>query len=197
MEYVGQNVNRVTDDHILGIRCIRHDALSYILDDLYIGLCQIQAGHAGFSGDTASDTHDIGVHSIAVVASANHRRRVERRTLIDIQGFTLGLLLVHVNQQDLRSNALHHQIVGNSCTHRTRTDHSNLTHNSTLFLHDTAERLFILLLSILSYRYRFSLSIRMYLFHRVYQKVYLYNKKLSLQDNHKDSFDYIMLTDRS
>ena len=136
VEHISQNVHGVTDDDILGLGGNRHDALGHILDDVYIGLCQVQAGHAGLSGNTAGDNHNVGAHCILIVTGADNRRRMEGSALVNIQCFAFRLLLVDIYQQDLRGNALNHQIVCNRCANAACTNNRNLTHTFKSPFHD-------------------------------------------------------------
>ena len=136
MEHISQNIHRVTDDDILGIGSHRNDALGHILDDVYIGLCQVQAGHAGLSGNTAGDNHNVGAHCILIVTGADNRGRMEGSALVNIQCFAFRLLLVDIYQQDLRGNALNHQIVCNRCANAACTNNRNLTHTFKSPFHD-------------------------------------------------------------
>ena len=136
VEHISQNVHRVTDDDILGLGGNRYDALGHFLNDVYIGLSQVQAGHAGLSSNTAGNDHDIGTSCIRIVTCTDNRRRMEGSSLVNIQCFAFRLLLVDIYQQDLRGNALNHQIVCNRCANAACTNNRNLTHTFKSPFHD-------------------------------------------------------------
>ena len=132
MEYISQNIHRVGNDYINGMGCVLHHVLSHILQNIHIGLSQVQAAHAGLSGNAAGDHNNIRISGIFIIAGTDDCRRMERCALINIQRLTEGFFSIDIHQNNLGGNALHHQVVGNCRAHTACADHTDLTHNHPL-----------------------------------------------------------------
>ena len=50
-KYIGQNVHRVADDDVDGVRRRLHDLGRDLLDDVHVGLGQFNSGLSGLAGD--------------------------------------------------------------------------------------------------------------------------------------------------
>ena len=118
----------VGNDNIDGIGSRGHDLGCDILEDLDVGLCQLQTGLAGLSGNAGGDDHDVGILGIGVFTAADDGRCAERNALIHVQRLAKGLGLVDVNHENLRGDTHGHHIVGNGGTHAACTDDSNFSH---------------------------------------------------------------------
>ena len=129
VEHVGQHVHGIRNEDIDGLRRDAHNLRGDVLEDVDVHLRKLQPGLAGLSRKAGGDDHDVGVCRRLIVARTDDGGRTERRALIDVQRLAERLLLVDVDQHDLRSRTLNHQVVGNGRTDTARANHSNLTHN--------------------------------------------------------------------
>ena len=129
-KHIGQNINRIGNDDVVRIGSMGHNIGRHLLQDINVGLCQIQAGHAGLSGHTTGDDDDIRAICILISAGTHDGRRMERSALVNIHSLALCLLCVHVHQQDLGSNALDHQVIGNGSADTAGTDDGNFAHRN-------------------------------------------------------------------
>lgn len=127
-EHIGQHVDRVGDDDIDRIRRSLDDLRRDVLDDIDVGLRQIQTALTGLSRHTGGDDHNVRALGVLIVAGTHDRRRTERRALINIQCLAECLLLVDIDQQDLRCDSLDHQIVGNGRADAARANNSDFAH---------------------------------------------------------------------
>ena len=129
VEHVGQHVHGIRNEDIDGLRRDTHNLRGDVLEDVDVHLRKLQPGLAGLSRKAGGDDHDVGVCRRLIVARTDDGGRTERRALIDVQRLTERLLLVDVDQHDLGSRTLNHQVVGNGRADAARANHSNLTHN--------------------------------------------------------------------
>ena len=128
VEHIRQHVDRVRYDNIDGVRRGSCDLRGNVLDDVDVGLRQLQPALSGLAGKTRGNNDNVGAGGRVIVAGADDRRRTERRALIDIHGLAKGLLLIDVDQDDLRCGALDHQVVRNRGADASRADNSDLAH---------------------------------------------------------------------
>ena len=132
MEHISQYIHRVGNDHIDGLRRILHYILGNILQNVDIGLSQIQTGHTGLSCYTAGNDNDIGIYSIVIVTGTDNRRRMERSALVNIQRLTDRLFGIDIDQHDFGGDTLHHQIIGYGCAYAACSDYANFAHKNPL-----------------------------------------------------------------
>ena len=101
-----------------------------ILDDVDVGLRQLQPALPGLAGKTRGDDDDVGARRGVIVAGADDRRGTERRALINVHRLAERLLLVDVDQDDLGRGTLDHQVVCDRGADAACADNSDLTHNA-------------------------------------------------------------------
>ena len=130
VEHVGQHVDRVGDDDIDRVRRGGGDLRGDVLEDVDVGLRQLQPALPGLAGKTRGDDDDVGARRGVIVAGADDRRGTERRTLINVHRLAERLLLVDVDQDDLGRGTLDHQIVCDRGADAACADNSDLTHNA-------------------------------------------------------------------
>ena len=81
VEHVGQHIHRVGDDQIYRVGGVRHNLRRDILQDVHIGLRQLQPRLAGLSGDAGGDDDNVGALRLRIVAAADDGRGTERDSL--------------------------------------------------------------------------------------------------------------------
>ena len=133
-KYIGENIHGVGYDDINCGGGVLDGVLSHILDDVDVGLRQIQTGHAGLSGHATGDDDDVRTHDGRIIATTDDGGGVEGSALIDIQCFAEGFLLVYIHQNDLRGNTLDHKVVCYGSANITSANNTDLTHMITFFL---------------------------------------------------------------
>ena len=129
---IGENIHRICHQNIDGIRCVLYDLGGDALENVYIGLSQLQTGLAGLTGHTGGDDDDIRTLSILIAAGTNDGRRAERSALVNIQCFAKSLFLIDINENDLAGNSLHHDIVGDGSTDTACANNSDLCRHDIL-----------------------------------------------------------------
>ena len=130
VEHVGQHVDRVGDDDIDRVRRGGGDLRGDVLEDVDVGLRQLQPALPGLAGKTRGDDDDVGARRGVIVAGTDDRRGTERRALINVHRLAERLLLVDVDQDDLGRGTLDHQVVCDRGADAACADNSDLTHNA-------------------------------------------------------------------
>lgn len=124
-EHVGDDVHRIADDDVQRVRCGLCDVRCNAFDDVDIRLRQFKARLTGFSGHAGRNDDDVGVLCILVISRFNGNRVAEAGTLNDIHHFALCLLLVDVDQDNLRCDVFVGKRICNGCTYATGTNHGD------------------------------------------------------------------------
>ena len=65
-EYIRENIHRIGNNHIDGVGSMLHDFRRNALDDVHIGLRQIDTGLTGFSADPGSDDDDVRTFRVLI-----------------------------------------------------------------------------------------------------------------------------------
>ena len=94
-------------------------------DDVDIRLRQFKARLTGFSGHAGRNDDDVGVLCILVISRFNGNRVAEAGALNDIHHFALCLLLVDVDQDNLRCDVFIGKRICNGCAYATGTNHGD------------------------------------------------------------------------
>lgn len=79
------------------------------LDDIDVGLRQIDAGLPGLSADAGRDDNDIGASRVLIGAFVHFCGREEGRRLFDVHRFAARLFPIDIDKDDLRNRTCHHQ----------------------------------------------------------------------------------------
>ena len=111
-EHVGQDVHRVADQDVDGVGSMADDVGGDALEDVDVGLGQIDAALAGLPGDAGGDDDHVGAFRVAVTAGVDLGLGGEGGGLPDVHGLAQSLLGVDVDEDDLRGNAVDRQGVG-------------------------------------------------------------------------------------
>ena len=127
-EGVRQNINRVADNHVLGIGSVAGDLRDDALGDIHVDLGQIQTGLAGLACHTGGEDNDVGVYRVAVVACIDGAGSTEGNTLTDIQGLAQCFLRVQIDHNDLVGDAGYRQCVSDGRAYAAGSDDGNLAH---------------------------------------------------------------------
>ena len=130
VEHISHHIHRIGHDDINGIGGILHNVGRNLLQNIDVGLRQLQTRLAGLPRHTGGDNHDGGANRILVMAWPDDCGRGKSRALVDIHCLAKGFLLVNINQKDLRCNVHSHQVVCNG-----RTD-AACAHNGDFCTHD-------------------------------------------------------------
>ena len=115
VEHVGEDVHRVGNDDIGGVRAVLGDLRGDVLDDVDVGLGKVHAGLAGLARNAGGDDDDVRTGGALVGAGVDgHRLRGQRRALTDVHGLAHSLLLIDVDDNDLVRRVLdrHHESDG-------------------------------------------------------------------------------------
>ena len=129
-ESIGHHVHRIADDDIQGIRSHGGNLGSDLLENIYIGLSQIQTGLAGLAAHAGSDDHDLGVPSILIGSCDDGNGFPETGALNDVHNLAFQFILIDVNKNDIRSRIPLGESVCNGGANITCADHSNFTSHS-------------------------------------------------------------------
>ena len=135
VEHIGHHVHRVGDHDVNGLRGVFYNVGGDLLEDVHIGLGQLQPGLPGLPGHAGGDDDNGGTHRILIPPRTDHRRGCKAGALVNIHGLSEGLLLVDVDKQNFRGNIHGHQVIGNGRPHAARSDDGDFcTHGSTPFM---------------------------------------------------------------
>ena len=102
VECIGHNIDRVADDDVDCLRSIHRNLGRDVLHNVDIGLSKLKSRLTGLSRNAGCNDDDIGAHGVAVITCDNAHGTEERSALKNIHGLALSLLLVHINQNDVR-----------------------------------------------------------------------------------------------
>ena len=123
---IGQNINRVGDDEQNAVEAGLLNLGDNGLKDVYVLVDQVQAGLTGLLGSTGGDDDHGGVGDIGIIAGVDLHRLGKRHAVRDIQGLTLGTVLVHVDEDHLGEQTTLHQCERRRRTDETAADNSDL-----------------------------------------------------------------------
>ena len=131
-EHVGDDVHRIADDNVQRVRCGLCNVRCNAFDDVDIRLRQFKARLTGFSGHAGRNDDDVGVLCILVISRFNGNRVAEASALNDIHHFALCLLLVDVDQDNLRCDVFIGKRICNGCAYATGTNYGDIPFKSHL-----------------------------------------------------------------
>ena len=123
---IGQNINRVGDDEQNAVEARLLNLGDNGLKDVDVLVNQIQAGLTGLLGSASGDDDHGGVGDIGIIAGVDLHRLGKRHAVRDIQGFTLGAVLVHVDEDHLGEQTALHQRERRRRADETAADNSDL-----------------------------------------------------------------------
>ena len=98
------------------------DIGSDVLEDIHVGLGQLQAGLAGLAGEAGGNDHHIGACGVRIAAGPDNGGRAEGGALVDVHGLTERLLLIDVNEHDFCGHVGRHHVVGDGGADAARAD---------------------------------------------------------------------------
>ena len=122
---VGQNIDRVGDDEQNAVEAGLLNLGDNGLKDSDVLVDQVQAGLTGLLGSASGDDDHGGVGDIGIIAGVDLHRLGKRHAVRDIQGLTLGAVLVHVDEDHLGEQTTLHQRERRRRTDETATDNSD------------------------------------------------------------------------
>ena len=123
---VGQNIDRVGDDEQDAVEAGLLNLGDNGLKDVDVLVDQVQAGLTGLLGSASGDDDHGGVGDIGIIAGVDLHRLGKRHAVRDIQGLTLGAVLVHVDEDHLGEQTALHQRERRRRTDETAADNSDL-----------------------------------------------------------------------
>ena len=123
---VGQNIDRVGDDEQNAVEAGLLNLGDNGLKDADVLVDQVQASLTGLLGSASGDDDHGGVGDIGIIAGVDLHRLGKRHTVRDIQGLTLGAVLVHVDEDHFGEQTALHQRERRRRTDETAADNSDL-----------------------------------------------------------------------
>ena len=123
---IGQDVDWVGDDQQNAVEAGLLDLGNNGLEDVDVLVDQVQACLAGLLGGASGDDDHGGVGDIGIIAGVDLHRFGKRHAVRDIQGLTLGTVLVHVDEDHLGEQTTLHQCERRRRTDETAADNSDL-----------------------------------------------------------------------
>ena len=129
-EGIGQHVDRIAHHHIDRVGGYSDHLRHQALDDVDVPLRQVDAGLPRLTRRAYRHDHDIRIRDRIDIPIVNIHRRTQRRALMDIQGLSLGLILIDIHNHNFRSHSIHGQGIGYGCADIAGTQNADLfTHN--------------------------------------------------------------------
>ena len=132
-ESVGENVNGVADDEVCGVGSIASYLGNDALDDIDVGLSEIESRLAGLSGDTRRNNYYVGALGVGVFARIYCAGIAEGSTLADIQRLAHSSFLIYIYHNDFVCDAVYGQGVCDSSAYVACSYNSDLGHSYTSF----------------------------------------------------------------
>ena len=124
-EHIGHNVNWITYNDVLGIWSFFYNLRGNALQNVYICLSKLNSGLSRFAGDSGSNNYDVGIFGICVISGYQRYRASEAGSLLDVHNLAFYLFLVDVDQNNLGSNLIMCQCVGNCRANASSSDNGN------------------------------------------------------------------------
>ena len=103
-----------------------HDGFGDLLGKTYILLCKIETCLARLSRDTCCDDDQVAILNIGIVTCVNVHLTEERKAVADIKSFTLCLVLVNIDHDQLSTQLLNGHCESNRRSDCTCTDNRYL-----------------------------------------------------------------------
>ncbi len=127
---IGQGVHRVGDHEDHGVRGVALGLVHHLVDDSYIGLKHVRAGHARLARQAGRyDQHVRATHDLRVVAAAEFAIELEEGGgLTDVQGDALRHVLADVVEGNLPAQLLFGKDLGRGLPDSAGTDDGDLAH---------------------------------------------------------------------
>ena len=122
--HVSQNINRITDNHQIRLRAIRHNVFHNITHNFRINVNQLQSSLTRKLRRTRGNHNDIIVIDIRIISRMNHDISVNSHRVIDVSRLTPSQILITVNQHNLFDDTTQCARIS-----RRRTDHSASANN--------------------------------------------------------------------
>ena len=134
VENIGQHIHRIGHNDKNGIGRMGHDLLGDILDNAGVGLDQVQPGLTGLSRNTGGDDDNVGPLGVSIVAAADNSGAAVSGALVDVQRLAVGLVLFHINQDNLTGDPHNHSVIGNCRADTAGANNRYFAHAHTLLL---------------------------------------------------------------
>ena len=123
---VGQNIDRVGDDEQNAVEAGLLNLGDNGLKDADVLVDQVQASLTGLLGSASGDDDHGGVGDIGIIAGVDLHRLGKRHAVRDIQGLTLGAVLVNVDEDHFGEQTALHQRERRRRTDETAANNSDL-----------------------------------------------------------------------
>ena len=127
MEHIGQDIHRIGHNQQNSPEILFGDFRNNALENRNIFLHQIQPGLSRFLGRSGCHHDNRRISHIRVIAGIDIHGSRKRKTVADIQRFSLCPVPVHVNQNHLRKKSALHQAERRSRTHKTTAYNRNFS----------------------------------------------------------------------
>ena len=127
-ENVSQDIHGVGHDDVGGIGADRGDLGHDALEDVDVGIDQIDTGLAGLAAHAGGDDNDIAALSGIIVAGVYvYRLAEQRRALMDVHGLAHRLIFVDIDDHDFVGDVLERKCKSGCRTYGTGADHCDLS----------------------------------------------------------------------
>ena len=132
-KYISHNIYRITYDDILCIWSFFYNLRSNALQNINICLSKFNSGLPRFTGNSGCDDYNVGIFCICIISCGQGYGTSEAGSLLNVHNLSFHLFFVDVNQNNLRSNLIMCQCIGNCRSNASSSDNSNFAaHNKLL-----------------------------------------------------------------